>query len=175
MKIENIFLRRIQTVVKICLLLLLPHGASGLILKDEPNLYFRTPCFTCNFFMPLICYCWCGFCEWWQWNIYCVVEYWCKVQPKKSTVETRRELLELSNYCDKTTLVTLPIFASTSTAGHQHCKTRLWHFLLSLSDWSFEIFRLWTEPQIPFFMKIQLSIFDEFCPPPVVIDPELKT
>ena len=61
--------------------------------------------------------------------IYCEVEYWCKVQPQKSTVETRRELLELSNYCDKTTLVTLPIFANISTAGHQHCKTRLWHFL----------------------------------------------
>ena len=132
MKTKNIFLRRIQTVFKTCLLLLLPHGASGPILKDGLNLYFRTPCFTCDFFMPpifIFVTVGAAFANDDNAKIYCEVEYWCKVQPIKSTIETRRELLELSNYCDKTTLVTLPIFANISTAGHQHCKTRLWHFL----------------------------------------------
>ena len=100
-------------------------------------------------------------------KIYCEVEYWCKVQPQKSTVETRRELLELSNYCDKTTLVTLPIFANTSTAGYQHCKTRSWHFLLfSLSDWSFEMFHLWTESQIPLLSEDAIVNFCRILPSP---------
>ena len=87
--------------------------------------------------------------------IYCEVEYWCKVQPIKSTRALGTvKLLRQNDSCD---FANFCQHINSRTSALQN-KIMALSFLFSLSDRGFEMFPLWTEPQyrLPFFLKIKL-------------------